>query len=132
MLPPLPKLHKQKEANFSIKFRHWLDTNPRMTSSFEMKDTRGKNYLNYSEIKPEQINYAQAIQDNKKGVLIRVQGMAGEPDYIYLRNEPALFVIKYPKAFCIINVNNLVHEMKTYKKKSLDFSRAQAIAIVTI
>jgi penicillin-binding protein-related factor A (putative recombinase) len=132
MLPPLPKQHKQQEADFSVKFRHWLEANPRISSSFEIKNTRGKNYLNYSEIKPEQINYAQAIQDNNKGVLIRVQGMSGEPDYIYLRNEPALFVIKYPKAFCIINVNNLVHEMKTYKKKSLDFSRAQAIAIVTI
>ena len=132
MLPELPKQHKKREADSSIKFRHWLDSNPRITSSFEMKNTRGKNYLNYSEIKPEQIAYAQAIQDSKKGVLIRVQGMAGEPDYVYLRNEPALFVIKYPKAFCIINVNNLVHEMKTFKKKSLDFSRAKDIAIVVI
>jgi len=132
MLPPLPKQHKKREADSSIKFRHWLEANPRISSSFEMKDTRGKNYLNYSEIKPEQIAYALAIQEGKKGVLIRVQGMSGEPDYVYLRNEPALFVIKYPKAFCIINVNNLVHEMKTFKKKSLDFSRAKDIAIVTV
>lgn len=130
-LPELPQVNKKQEANSSLKLREWIMSNPRSSCSIEMKDTRGKNYLNYSEIGQEQINYALAIQESEKGVLIRVQGMNGEPDYIYLRKEPALFGIKYPKGICLINVNNLVHEMKTFKKKSLDFSRAKDIAIIT-
>jgi hypothetical protein len=130
-LPDLPRVNKQQEANASLKLREWIESNPRSSCSIEMKDTRGLKYLNYSEIGQEQIDYSLAIQEGKKGVLIRVQGLNGEPDYIYLHNEPALFGIKFPKGICLINVNNLVHEMKTFKKKSLDYSRAKDIAIVS-
>jgi hypothetical protein len=121
---------QHQESKSAIKLRHWIRANPRSSCSIETKDTRGKNYLNYSEITESQINYALAIQ-SEKGVLIRTTGVIGLPDYIYLRSEPAYFCIKYPKGFCLINVNNLIHEMKTFKKKSLDYNRAKDIAVVS-
>jgi hypothetical protein len=129
MLPPLPQINKQKEAKSGIKFRAWLKANPRYTSSIEMKDSRSKPCIRLSEITDEQINYALAIQEGKSGVLIRTTGIAGLPDYIYLRNEPAYFCIKYPKGFCLINVNQIINEKK--KAKSLSYSRAKDIAIIT-
>ena len=133
MLPDLPKQHKKREASFAIYFRHWLENNPRYTCSFEIKDTRGKKSLPFSEIKAEQIAYAQAISGNKKGVLIRVQGMSGEPDYIYLNQQPAYFVIKYPDFFCLITVGNLLFERdRNKKKKSLTADRAKAISTISI
>jgi penicillin-binding protein-related factor A (putative recombinase) len=130
-LPDLPKQHKKKEANFAIYFRHWLEKNPRHSASFEMKDTRGRKSLPFSEIKPEQIAYAQAIGENKKGVLIRVQGMAGEPDYVYLNQQPAYFVVRYPDFFCLISVGNLLFE-KQKKAKSLSVERALAICTISV
>ena len=121
-----------KEKDFAIIFRHWIKANPQISGSYEIKDTRGKNYINYSEIPEHQINYAQAI-NSKTGVLIRVQGMGGEPDYIYLRNAPAYFVIKYPKSFEIIAVENLLFERDRNKKiKSLTYLRAKAISTISI
>lgn len=119
---------KHQESKSAIKLRHWIKANPRSSCSIETKDSRGKNYLNYSEITEAQINYALAIQ-SEKGVLIRATGVTGLPDYIYLRNEPAYFCIKYPRGFCLINVNNLIHEMRTFKKKSLDYNHAKDIAV---
>lgn len=130
MLPKLPQINKQKEASSGLKFRKWIMQNPRYTSSIEMKDSRSKNTFNLKEITDEQINYALAIQGDK-GVLVRTTGVVGLPDYIYLRQEPAYFCIKFPKGFCLINVNNIVHERDVLKKKSLDFTRAKDISVIT-
>jgi hypothetical protein len=130
MLPPLPQINKQTEAKASLKLRAWLKANPRSSCSIEMKDSRSKNTFNLKEITDEQINYALAIQGDK-GVLVRTTGVVGLPDYIYLRQEPAYFCIKFPKGFCLINVNNIVHERNVLKKKSLVFSRAKDISVIT-
>ena len=121
---------QHQESKSSIKLRHWLKANPRSSCSIEMKDSRSKNTFNLKEITDDQINYALAIQGDK-GVLVRTTGVVGLPDYIYLRQEPAYFCIKFPKGFCLINVNNIVHERNVLKKKSLDFSRAKDISVIT-
>lgn len=109
--------------------RHWIMANPRYTCSIETKDTRGKDNFLFSELTEEQINYALAIQEGNKGVLIRTTGVEGLPDYIYLRKEPAYICIKFPRGSCLININNIIHEMKVLKKKSINYSRAKDIAI---
>lgn len=129
MLPELPKQNKQEETKASLRFRKWIMNNPRYTSSIEMKDSRSKTSIRLSEITDEQVNYALAIQEGEKGVLIRTTGVKGLPDYIYLRKEPAYFCIKYPKGLCLINVNQIVHEKKI--AKSLSYSRAKDIAIIS-
>jgi len=126
-LPDLPKTHKKQEANSSLKLREWIKKNPRQTCSIEMKDTRGKNYLNYSEVDDKQITYAKLISSDK-GVLIRVQGLNGEPDYLWVRNQPAYIVIKYPKSTEWITIENFLYEKDKYKKKSLTHDRAVSIS----
>ena len=118
------------ETKSSVLFRHWLRANPQKTSSYEMKDTRGKNYLDLREVKDAQLDYANAIKSDR-GVFIRVQALSGgEPDYIYLRNEPAWIVIKYPKCFCIIDATILQDEKKTAKR--LDEIRARKLSTTCI
>lgn len=127
MLPNLPKTHKHCEATFSLKFRAWLKENPRISSAFEMKDTRGKNAFPFSELTDVQRAYGMSIKSDK-GTLIRVQGLAGEPDYVYLRNAPALVVIKYKQGWAAIDIETLIMEDKRSKKRSLTWSRAIDLA----
>lgn len=119
------------EAKSAIQFRHWIRAHPRLSGAYEIKDSRGKNNLSFSEVTEHQLNYGLAIKGDK-GVFIRVQGMGGEPDYIYLRNAPAYIVIKYPKQFCLIDVETFVLEKNKSKRKSLTAGRAKEIAIQTI
>lgn len=101
---------------------------PRATSAIEMKDTRGQTSLPFREVSDEQIAYGMAIKGDK-GVLIRVQGLSGEPDYVYLRNEPSYVIVKYPGCFTIIDIETFVLEKKRSKVKSLTQTRAKEIAI---
>jgi hypothetical protein len=123
---------QKKESNFSILFRHWLRANKILTCSLEMKDSRGKDYIAFSEIKQAQIDWGLAINSDK-GVLMRMQAVAeGMPDYIYMRNEPAYIVIKYPKSFSIITIGTFLLEKQKSKRKSLTEKRASEISVKTI
>jgi len=126
-LPDLPKQHKKKEADFGVQFRHWLVKNPQFNScAFELKHTRGKDSFPFSELKVEQIAYANKIQSND-GVLIRNDGRNGEPDYTFLKNTPTYIVIKYPKEFFIIPIQDFIKEKDSSKRKSLTEDRAREI-----
>lgn len=116
------------ESKSAILFRHWIKANPFKTSAIETKDTRGKDYLNFNEISEAQLNWGMAIKSDK-GVLVRVQAIVeGMPDYIYLRNEPAYIVIKYPKFFVLIDVEDFIEEKTISKKRSLTAERALKIS----
>lgn len=125
MLPELPKKNNKKEADFGLKFRKWIEANPLYTASFEMKHTDGKDYLNLSEIKTAQVNFGRLIQSDK-GVLIRLKGVEGLPDYMYVREEAAFVVIKYPDFFAIIDIHFIAFEKE--RAKSLSSLRAKQIA----
>ena len=132
MLPNLPKQNRHKEADSSLILRHWLKAHPQETCSLEVKDTRGKNSLPFSEVKQAQLDYAEAIMSDR-GVLLRTQAVVeGMPDYIYLRNEPAYIVIRYPQVIHIISASNFVFEKERSKRKSLTQERAAAIATTSI
>lgn len=96
-----------------------------------MKDTRGKGYLPFSEVKDEQINWGLRIS-SPKGALIRVIGLNGQPDFIWMRNAPAWIVIRYPKKFEVISVRAFDMERRKTEHKSLSSSRAAAISTITI
>lgn len=119
------------ESKFALQFRHWLKANPRMMSAtFELKQT-STHSLPFSAVEDHQIDYALAIRGDK-GVLIRVQGVGGEPDYVYLRGMPSFFVVKYPKFFCVIDPETFVLERKRSKRRSLTGGRAKEISIITV
>jgi hypothetical protein len=130
-LPPLPKQNKNREASFSLKFREWLMKNPRISCSFEMKDTRGKNSLKFSEVTDVQRNYGMSIKSNR-GTLIRVQGLSGEPDYVYFRNTPAYLVINYPQGWVIMDIETFIMEDERSKIRSLSWSRAKELSTVVV
>lgn len=121
----------KSESASAILFRHWLRANPQFTGAYEIKDTRGKSLLPFSDVPEHQINYGLAIKSSK-GVLIRVQGTNGEPDYIYLRSAPSWIVIKYPKKIEVIDVETFDMERKRSKVKSLTSHRASEISTITI
>lgn len=130
LLPPLPKQNKQKEANFGVRLRRWVESMPDLTTgSLEIKHTRGKPSFPFREFKPEQQAFAHMIEFGEKGCLIRVQGTNGEPDYIFMKKEPAYVVIRYPDYFYAIRVKDFIEEKKTSTRKSLVESRAAAIAV---
>ena len=123
---------KHQESKASILFRHYLKAHPYHTCAIEMKDTRGSDRFPFNEVKQAQIDYGLAIKSDK-GVLIRTQAVSeGMPDYIYLRNEPSIIVIKYPKMFAMIDIETFILEKKKSKRKSLTSKRAIEIAIKII
>ena len=129
MLPNLPKTHKHREANFALQFRQWLRQNPRISCTFEIKDTRGKNHMNFGELTDVQRAYGMSIKSDK-GTLIRVQGVAGEPDYVYFRNAPAYVIIRYPSGWVMIDIETLIMEDKRSKRRSLTYARAKMLSTV--
>lgn len=130
-LPELPKQIKKREADFGVQLRDWIMKNPRRIScTIETKHTRGKNYLPFDAVKPDQVDFALRVNNSKTGVLVRVQGNKGEADYNYLYKEPAYIVIKYPRCFVFIDIETFLLEKKRSKTKSLAVARAKDIAQV--
>lgn len=128
-LPNLPKQNKAPEADFGVELKGWVEKNAPhfLTSSLETKHTHGKDSFPFNEVKAEQLVFATRIS-SEKGAWIRVQGLKGEPDYIFLKNTPAYIVIRYPKFFCFITSGNFIFEKEKNKRKSLTAERAIAIA----
>lgn len=122
---------QKREAKFGILFRHWLRANPMHTASFELKQTTTDS-LSFSAVEDHQADYANAIENGEKGVLIRVQGTNGEPDYVLLRDVPAYIAIRYPDSFHIIHMRTFMAEKSVSDKKSLSSKRARALAVRSV
>ena len=133
MLPSLPKKNKRKESDLGTWFTKWFFTRPMPNGDYELKDTRGKNYLNYNEITEDQINSALRTQSTKGNLIRIINGTPGSPDYKFTKNGQAFFVIRYPKSVEIITIENLLFERDRNKKiKSLTYLRAKAISTISI
>jgi len=132
MLPNLPQINNQQEAKFGVKFRHWLEKNPQISGSYELKDSHGKDSIPFSEVTPEQIAYGLRIRSDK-GCLMRIEAIVkGMPDYIYCRNMPSFFVINWTREFHIISVTTFLMEKEKSKRKRLTLQRSKDIAIKII
>ena len=132
MFPPLPKLNKKSEADFGLRFRKWWEKYGMGGAPYELKDSRGKSSIPFSEITDEQIHFALAAK-SRKGILIRVEkGTVGSPDYVGFRNSPAWVVIRYDRMFYIIDIENFLAERERSSRKSLTNLRAEAIATVSV
>lgn len=119
---------QRREAKFGTLLRHWCKANADNldTCGLELKHTTA-NSLPFGALADNQIDFGNAIT-NSQGVLIRVQGTNGEPDYIWMRKEPAYVVIRYPNCFCILTIDAFVKEKATSKRRSLTSSRAKEIS----
>lgn len=126
-LPDLPTQHKAKEADFGVEFRRWWEKH-RIDAIWELKHTRGKDYLPFGALEPEQITFLLSAE-SRNGVLTRVTvGTTGTSDYIGLIRKPAFVVIRYTKYFYIISIDSFLFERDRSSRKSLTEDRAQAIA----
>lgn len=133
-LPSLPKKIKNDEAKFGLKFRKWIEVNYShiVSCPLETKDSRGKSDFPFAEVKEPQRHILMKAKSDK-GVLIRVQtGTPGAPDYNFYRNSPAFVVIKYPRGFEMIDIENFIREDKKSKKRSLSYARAGEISVLSV
>jgi hypothetical protein len=95
----------------------------------ELKHTHGKDSLPFSAVEDSQLAYASRVS-SPKGAWIRTLGLHGEPDYIWMKNEIAFIVIKYPKGIVFITIDNFLYEKEKSKRKSLTWERACEIGRV--
>lgn len=130
-MPNLPQQNKKREGNFGVYLKNWMEKNPfPYTVALELKQTTD-NSIPFSCIEPQQIAYALKTKSDK-GAWVRVVGLDGQPDYIWLINSPAYIVIKYPHGFCFIDIETFILERDRSKRKSLTWDRAQAISVKTV
>ncbi len=115
------------EANFGLLFRSWFRANKRKFDSavFELKDTRGKPNFGLSEWKEEQRTHALACKSDEGNLMRFSSGTTGMPDYGFYRNAYAYVVIRFPKAFYVIDADDLIK----HPGKSLKETDAWLIAI---
>ncbi len=122
----------KREAQFQTLFRHWLKANPQPTAAYELKQTTTDS-IPFSDVQPHQID---ALMAAKHGALLHKiddSGRGIKPfDMVYLHIVDAWIVIRYPKCFCIIDVDRFIGERKRSSRKSLISERAREIAHVTI
>lgn len=119
---------RKREAEFGLLFRHWIKKNGKQSGPYELKFAPDGKSMKFTELKEEQANFLLAAKSSK-GVLIRVIGGSGEPDYAYYRNSPAWVVIRYAKFFVIIDIEDFIFERdRGGKRRSLTGERAREIA----
>lgn len=130
----LPKQNKKKEADFTTKiFRPWLLAQPHFYSAaFELKQT-GTNSLSFSAVKDHQVSALLAVRGN--GLLFKIpDDSRGQKcfDMFFMKNDEAYVVIRYPKAFVLIDIDAFIDERKRSSKKSLILEKAKEIATEVI
>lgn len=123
---------KKREAEFTVTFRHWLRAHPMYSAAFELKQTRS-NVLAFNDVKEHQLAGLQAAK--KDGLLFKLpdDSRGIKPfDLFYLRHAYAWVVIRYPKAFYIIDVDMFIYEKKISTRKSLTEARAGDICFTKV
>lgn len=111
------------EANFGLTFRSWFRANKHKFESavFELKDTRGAATFNVKEWKEEQRDHALACKSDEGNLMRFSSGTTGMPDYGFYRNAYAYVIIKYPKAFYVIDADDLAkHQGRSLKEEDAD------------
>lgn len=122
----------KKEANFTLRFRHWLKANPMPSAAFELKQCSGS--LPFSALADHQVDALLAVKSDT-GLLYKApdDSRSVKPfDLFYLRNTYAYVVIKYPRSFHIISIDTFLLEKKRSKRKSLTESRARDISVISV
>ncbi len=122
----------KKEANFTLRFRHWLKANPMPSAAFELKQCSGS--LPFSAVAEHQVDALLAVR-SESGLLYKApdDSRSVKPfDLFYMRAIYAFVVIKYPRSFQIISIDTFLLEKGRSKRKSLTESRAKEISIISV
>lgn len=127
---------KRREASFQTLFRHWLKNNQELFTScaFELKQTTTDS-ISFSDIAEHQTTFLDAVQQPFTGLLYKIpdDSRGIKPfDMIYMKDCDAYIVIRYPKFFCVIDLDDFADEAKRSKRKSLTSKRARDIAMFVV
>ena len=125
----------KREAKFGTLFSHWLRANKKSisTSAFEYKQTT-TNALAFSAVKEHQVDALLACKSDE-GFYFKIPDTSFcllPFDGFFIRNGYAYVIIKYPKAFYLIDIDDFVSENKNSKRRSLTSERASEIAIWSV
>lgn len=133
MLPNLPKILNKREAKWSTTFfRKWVLETFNYSAIFEVKHTRGVGYLAFSEVRALQVADMLKIRHEKFLWKNPDTGDRTPPDFFLLVREPTFVVIRYPKGFVCIGIDQFILERDRSKKRSLSWARAKDIATILI
>ena len=126
----MKKCMQKHESNFSLVFKSWFRANKRKFEScvFELKHTRGSTTFNIKEWKEEQRDHALACKSDEGNLMRFSSGTTGMPDYGFYRNAYAYVVICFPKAFYVIDADDLAK----HPGRSLKETDAWLIAIYKV
>lgn len=132
-MPPLPRILKKKEANWTTShFKPWCENVYKKTFSFEVKHTKGKDYLNFNEVQPHQIERLLTTRHGTFYFKIPDMGDKNPLDGVCLTEQPAYVVIKYERFFCLIGIDTFLLEKERSKRRSLTAERACSIATIVV
>jgi len=124
---------RKAEAKFQTEFNKYLREVYQKTCAVELKHTRGRNCLPFSEVKDHQIRALQIVNRGVFAYKISDFDMGYKPfDGFCLAGERAFIVIRYPRFFCMIPVETFVLERDRSTRKSLTSSRALDLSTCTV
>lgn len=133
MLPDLPRVLNKREANWTTTvFRDWLIKNYNTLggSVFEVKHTRGKNYLNFKEVKERQRSKMLKIRHDKYVWKNPDTGEETPPDIFFFYKAPTYIVIKFKAGVCIIPIDTFLLAEKRSKRKSLIYEEGKKLSTI--
>ncbi len=120
-----------KEKNYQTIFNHWLKNVYKKTGAFELKLTKSNSFP-FSQVVPHQIDALLAAANGGLVYKIPDAGYQNPFDCFSMFGVPAFVVIKYPKSFEMITIDNFIFERDRSKRKSLTYDRAIAISSISI
>jgi hypothetical protein len=124
---------KKSEAKFTTEFLKWVKETYKKTGAYEIKHTRGKSSFPFKELKDHQARALQVARGSVLAYKIPDDSQSYKPfDCFCLAGERSYVVIKYPKFFCLIDIDTFILERDRSKRASLTASRAEDISILTV
>ncbi len=135
-LPELPRVLNKKEARFgTTTFTPWFIKNARkhftLTPVFELKQTETS--LPFSRVEKHQERKLWSAKYGVSIYKISDESRGEKPfDSIGLMNCEAYLVIKYPKHFYIIDIDDWLNEVKRSTRRSLTEERADEICKIKV
>lgn len=120
------------EAKFQTFFNRWLKNNYKRSGVFELKQTKSDS-IPFSVLVQHQEDALWNTKHNKIVFKIPDGSFSPSPfDCFCLVQEMAFVVVKYPKFFCMIDIDDWIKEKKKSKRKSLTSERAKVLSELTV
>lgn len=118
---------KKREAADTVVFHKYL-TAQRLHGAFELKHTETDS-IPFSSFEDHQLNGLVAIQESGLIYKLPDTDVRIKPcDIVHTPPMVGYCVVRYPKAFVLITVNNFLHARIAHRKKSLSYEKACDIA----